>query len=88
MRTVYKYNLKEGVDKSYALPKGAIPLHIGYDPRQSFSLWAEVDTQEAEQESIFICFVPTGGQVPERVTYLLTLHVDSFIFHVYWRRGE
>ena len=46
-------------------------------------LWAEVDPAEPTVNSRVFKVVPTGGDVPDRGSYLSTFQVDGLVFHVY-----
>ena len=85
MKTVYKYQLKIDDLQSVNLPKGAKPLCVKIqngDP----CLWALVDPNESEVETVNIRTAGTGHPINEDVKdYLGTaiMYGGNLVFHFF-----
>jgi hypothetical protein len=84
MRTVWKYELDQhNTETLLTVPAGAKFLAVGFQG-DCLVVWAEVwDSEGKPSASVVVHVVGTGHEVPERVSYLGTVQVGAFVFHVY-----
>ncbi len=81
MRVVFKYLLAPNITPVMA-PKHAIPLKVGAQEGKMY-LWMEVDTDQLLTEYHYSVF-GTGHNMFECTgTYVDTVFMDSFVFHIY-----
>lgn len=83
MKTVYKYKLPgPGSANKIMMPKGAKILHVDSQGSKLY-MWAEVDTSQEDEFRQFEVY-GTGWELPDgNKTFLGTIIVDPFVWHVY-----
>lgn len=90
MRTVYKYELTEGVNHVHGLRSlGSDSMehgtvrHVGFDPRGVRCVWIEVETDLPTEPRAFVHF-GTGHPIPEQGAAYRGTYLDgSLVLHVY-----
>ena len=87
MRTIYKYILEERDTNVIQMPELATILKVERQQDQ-ICMWAEVDTTRPLTPYIFRIF-GTGNSRPEdeMMTYLNTVIMDYFVWHVYLKHN-
>ncbi len=82
-RTIWKFTLRPGV--KVQMPLGSKILTVAAQG-QSICVWAEVDSNEAQEEEREIKVYGTGHDLPENhheLQYIGTAFLGSMVFHVY-----
>lgn len=85
MKKVFKYKLEVADLQSVTLPKGAKPLCVKLQ-NGTLCLWALVDLNEVEKETVTIRCAGTGHPIEEDVKdYLGTeiMYGGSLVFHFF-----
>jgi hypothetical protein len=83
-KTIFKYPITPVSEQSISVPVGAIPLHVGVDPKGSPCVWCKVDSSEQKKESLNIYIVGTGDTIPKRAqVYLGTLIIGPLVLHLF-----
>ena len=87
MRVIYKYILKEQDVNVILMPEYATILKVDRQQDQ-LCLWAEVDTERSRIPYTIRIF-GTGNTLPEdeMLTYLDTVVMDYFVWHVYLKHN-
>lgn len=81
-RTVHKYQFQLADEAVLFMPKEARFLHVD-EQHGLATIWALVDP-EAEVEPRKFYVIPTGQQVPNGVSFLGTIRMDPFVWHVFY----
>ena len=81
MKTIYKYEL---TTTEIVMPKNSQFLCVQLQ-RDIPCLWAVVDTDVEEKETVKIRIVPTGHTVPNSCVYIGTYQIVhmNLVFHVF-----
>lgn len=81
-RTIWKFPIELTFEMQLIeLPKPARILSAGVQGND-IVIWAVVDP-EAEPQNRLVQVVPTGGRVPADATFLNTVFMGAFVFHVF-----
>lgn len=84
MKTIWKFKLlflRGGCE----VPKGAIPIFVGLDPRMIPCVWFEVDP-DAPTEKRRCSIVGTGDPIPPNSNHCGSFIESPFVWHVYLLR--
>lgn len=84
MRRVFKYKLEAKELQYLKVPRGARPISAGGVANDIF-IWAEVPTNETEDEWLEILAMSTGYSKANLTNFefLDTVHVGTLVFHIY-----
>ncbi len=86
MKTVYKYLVSLREDLWHDIPVGARFVHVDRDTREeALAVWAEVDPN-APREKVQFAAHGTGGDVPDFKTYVGSVKVGAYMWHVYMEK--
>lgn len=78
MKTVYKYPLEQ---PTIPMPEGAVIRDVAYQNGVP-CIWAQVDLDKPLVTRVFTV-IGTGHPVPDRSTYVKTLHNPPHVWHLY-----
>lgn len=84
MKTIWKYHPTIEDTVTFIVPPETKFLSAGVDPSGELCVWMEVRHPEKEKTSRIKCGVyGTGQEVPEGMTFLGTVLMTPFVWHVY-----
>ena len=87
MRKIFKYTAPVSDHFTIELPRGAQFRHIDRDPGRAdltLALWFEIDTDECDKTRRTFYVFGTGHEVSVwGVTFLGTVIMDGFVWHIY-----
>jgi len=65
------------------MPEGAVIRYLGLDPQGNACIWAEVDLSKEKKVRKFHSIGTGHGVVPENCTFIGTVVLQGFVFHLY-----
>ena len=88
MKTVWKWQFDlMTVTATFKMPAGASIVNIEYEKFSSvegrISIWATIETTEAELVERTFTLYGTGHKVEENTVYVGTVRVGQFVFHLF-----
>jgi hypothetical protein len=78
MKTIHKNHLQVCTHQILTVREGAIPIHVGLDPKGVPSIYFKVDDTRPHEE-IEIYIMGTGHEIP----YGAQIHIGSFVQEPY-----
>lgn len=75
MKAVHKFPFEIKEFQQIDVPRGAVPLLVGVDPKGVPAIWFEVDTQKPVRPVVIYVF-GTGHEITEDAT----IHLGSFVW--------
>ncbi len=82
MKKIYKYKLPLVPNIKIPLPRSRKLLSAQIQGEE-ICVWAEIETNEPCFECTF-SIVATGENPPEHMTYLSTIQLDGFVWHIFY----
>lgn len=80
-RTIWKYSVRLTDSQAIVMPEGSVPRAVRAIGNEIF-LWAEV-YPDAPLKPVVVRIVGTGHPIPDDASYIGTVFVDPFVWHIY-----
>lgn len=86
MRTIYKYTLEVTDEQLVELPVGSHIIDC-QNQKGAIVMWAMIETEQKEMVKRKIIIYGTGHPIkePESLTWLDTVQVGNFVWHIFER---